>query len=222
MNGFFLVPKSEWNGFRPQRFQFLIFHFTLEMSRSATTLNDFTIAALKELSLKRAASVIAAVSLAAFAFLIWLIYLKGGAEYSQDGIIAQLPALNAFFNSVSALFLVVAYRAIRRREYRTHMRFMLAAFVSSTLFLVSYVVYHNFHGHTVFPGEGLIRTVYLTILFSHIVLSAFVVPMILGSFFLAFAGKFRLHKRLSRFTFPIWMYVSVTGVLIFFLLKAYV
>lgn len=192
------------------------------MSRTSPALDEFTIAALKELSLKRAVAMIAVVSLAAFTFLIWLIYFKGGVEYSDDGFIAQLPALNAFFNSVSALALVVAYRAVRRRDYRRHMRFMLGAFVSSTFFLVSYVVYHNFHGHTVFPGEGVIRGVYLFILFTHIVLSAFVVPMILGSFFLAFSGKFRLHKKLSRFTFPIWMYVSVTGVLIFFLLRAYI
>lgn len=191
------------------------------MQQRSSSIDDFTIAALKELSLKNAVVTILTVSLAAFVFLIWLIYFKGGADYGPDSFIGQLPAVNAFFNTVSAVLLVVAYRAIRGKDVRKHMRAMLGAFVSSTLFLVSYVIYHNFHGHTVFPGEGFIRVAYLLILFSHIVLSALVVPLILGSFYLAFAGNVRLHRRISRFTFPIWMYVSVTGVTIFFMLRAY-
>jgi len=191
------------------------------MSTERQKLDDLTIAAIKELSFKKAISLILGLSVAAFAFLIWLIYFKGGAEYSDDSFVSNLPALNAFFNSVSTAFLVYGFLCIRRREYNMHMRSMLAAFVSSTFFLVSYVIYHNFHGHTVFPGEGAIRVAYLSILFSHIVLSAFVVPLILGSFYLAFSGKFAMHRKLSKFTFPIWLYVSVTGVIIFFILRAY-
>lgn len=191
------------------------------MSAEKHPIDEFTIEALKELSFKKAITMIAVVSISALAFLIWLIYLRGGAEYSQDSFVAYLPTLNVLFNICSIGFLFNAYVAIRNRNYRTHMRMMLAAFVCSSLFLVSYVVYHTFHGHTVFPGTGGIRIFYLTILFSHIVLSAVIVPMILGSFYLAFSGKYRLHKKLSRFTFPVWMYVSVTGVFIYIILNIY-
>lgn len=192
------------------------------MSTKQQLLDDLTIAALKEISFKKAISLIIGLSLAAFIFLIWLIYFKGGSEYTDDSFVGNLPALNAFFNSISTLFLLFGIVFIRRRNYLMHMRSMLAAFVSSTFFLVSYVIYHNFHGHTVFPGEGTIKVVYLSILFSHIVLSAFVVPLILGSFYLAFSGKFAIHRKLSKYTFPIWLYVSITGVVIYFFLRTYV
>lgn len=195
--------------------------FSVPMSKTRANLDELTIAAVKEISFKKAVTLIIGLSVAAFVFLIWLIYFKGGTEYGDDSFVGNLPALNAFFNSVSTAFLVYGYVCIRRREYRKHMRSMLAAFVSSTFFLVSYVIYHNFHGHTVFPGEGVVKAVYLTILFSHIVLSALVVPLILGSFYLAFSGKFAMHRRLSRFTFPVWLYVSITGVIIFFFLRVY-
>jgi putative membrane protein len=191
------------------------------MSTARTSLDELTIAAFKEVDFKKAVTLIIGLSVAAFAFLIWLIYFKGGTEYGDDSFVGNLPALNAFFNSVSTAFLVYGYVCIRRRDYRKHMRSMLAAFVSSTFFLVSYVIYHNFHGHTVFPGEGTVKVIYLSILFSHIVLSALVVPLILSSFYLAFSGKFALHRKLSRYTFPVWLYVSVTGVVIFFFLRAY-
>jgi putative membrane protein len=192
------------------------------MSKSQQQLDELTIAAIKEISFKKAITLIIGLSVAAFVFLIWLIYFKGGSDYNEDSFIANLPALNAFFNSVSTAFLIFGFVCIRQKKYKMHMRSMLAAFVSSTFFLVSYVVYHNFHGHTVFPGEGTIKTVYLSILFSHIVLSAFVVPLILGSFYLAFSGKFAMHRKLSKYTFPIWLYVSITGVVIYFFLRAYV
>jgi len=184
-------------------------------------IDAFTLSALKELSLKKAVYLILGISAIAFIFLIWLIYFKGAVGYEEDSLIASLPALNALFNTISTLLLVNGYLAIRRKNIRLHMRSMLAAFISSTFFLISYVIYHHFHGHTVFPGEGTVRVVYLTLLFSHIVLSALVVPFILGSFYLALSGKIALHRKLSRYTFPVWVYVSITGVMIFFFLRAY-
>ncbi len=183
--------------------------------------SDFTVDFLKELSLPKAIGVILLISTVAFLFLIWLIYYKGGSDYSSN-LINSLPALNALLNSASAVLLALGYRAILRKEYINHMRFNLTAFFTSSLFLISYVIYHNFHGHTPFPGQGLIRPFYFFVLISHIILSALVVPMVLTSFYLAFAGKIKLHRKISKFTLPIWMYVSVTGVMIFLLLKAYV
>lgn len=186
-----------------------------------TNKNDFTINFLKELSVAKALGVILLISAGAFLFLVWLLYYKGGSDYSSS-LITSLPALNALFNATSTVLLVLGYRAILQKKYMTHMRYNLTAFVTSTFFLISYVIYHSFHGSTTFPGEGLIRPIYFSILISHIILSALVVPMILTSFYLAFAGKIKTHRKVSKFTLPVWLYVSVTGVMIFFILNAYV
>jgi len=179
-----------------------------------------TIDLLKNLSLPKAIGVILLISGVAFTFLIWLIYYKGGSDYSSN-LITSLPALNALLNSASTVFLLFGYQAIRQRDFTRHMKFNLTAFVTSSLFLISYVIYHNFHGSTPFTGQGLIRPFYFFILISHIILSALVMPMILTSFYLAFSGKLKLHRKVSKVTLPVWLYVSVTGVVIFFMLRAY-
>jgi putative membrane protein len=183
--------------------------------------DKFTVNFLEEISFAKALAVILLISTCAFLFLVWLLYFKGGSEYNS-GVIATLPALNALLNATSAVFLLLGYRAILKRNYMTHMRYNLTAFITSTLFLISYVIYHSFHGSTPFPGEGIIRPIYFFILISHIILSAAVVPMILTSFYLAFAGKIKTHRKVSKFTLPVWLYVSVTGVIIFFVLNAYI
>ena len=139
----------------------------------------------------------------------------------QSSVIGRLPAVNATLNSLSATFLVTGYIQIRAGNWRAHMRWMFAALATSALFFVSYVVYHNFHGDTKFTGTCPVRPLYFFILITHIVLSAIVVPMILLSFFLALSGRLVAHRRLSRYTFPVWLYVSVTGVLVFAMLKAF-
>lgn len=182
---------------------------------------QLTIKALKDISIPKALAVILAISGAAFLFLIYLLYFRETAEETA-GWVFQLPALNAFLNSISTVLIVCGYVAIRQKRYIAHMRFMLSAFVASSLFLISYLIYHNFVGHTPFPGEGFIRPIYFFILITHIILSAFVVPLVLTSYYFAFAGKFKTHRKVSKWTFPIWLYVSVTGVAIFFILNAYV
>lgn len=182
---------------------------------------QLTVKFLKEISAGKALAVIFAISAAAFLFLIWLIYFRTTAETTADWV-TQLPALNAFLNSISTVLILAGFVAIKQKKYIRHMKLMLTAFVTSTLFLISYLVYHHFVGHTPFPGEGFMRPVYFTILISHIILSAFVVPLVLTSYYFAFAGKFKTHRKVSKWTFPIWLYVSVTGVVIFFILNAYV
>jgi len=179
-----------------------------------------TIDLLKDISLPRAIGVILFISSAAFAFLVWLIYYKGGSDYSSN-LISSLPALNALLNSASTVLLLFGYQAIRQRDFNRHMKFNLTTFVTSTFFLISYVIYHNFHGSTPFTGQGFVRPIYFFILISHIILSALVMPMILTSFYLAFSGKLKLHRKVSKVTLPVWLYVSVTGVVIFFMLSAY-
>ena len=180
----------------------------------------FTVDLLKDISLAKALGVILLISSVAFSFLVWLIYFKGGSDYSSN-LIMSLPALNALLNSTSTVLLLFGYNAIRQRDFNKHMKYNLTAFVTSSLFLISYVIYHNFHGSTPFTGQGLVRPIYFFILISHIILSALVVPMILSSFYLAFAGKLKLHRKVSKVTLPVWLYVSVTGVIIFFMLRAY-
>lgn len=180
----------------------------------------FTLDLLKDISLAKAIGVILLISAVAFGFLIWLIYFKGGSDYSSN-LITSLPALNALFNSTSTVLLLFGYNAIRQRDFNKHMKYNLTAFVTSSLFLISYVIYHNFHGSTPFTGQGIVRPIYFFILISHIILSALVVPMILSSFYLAFSGKLKLHRKVSKITLPVWLYVSVTGVVIFFMLRAY-
>jgi putative membrane protein len=152
-------------------------------------------------------------------FLIWLIYFKG--RIAAPEWVGYLPSANALFNSLSALCLICGYINIRRGNRVVHMRFMLSAAVFSTLFLLSYVTYHYFHGDTKFPGQGWIRPVYFFILITHIVLSTVALPLILATLWYALRSQFRFHRRVARWTFPVWLYVSVTGVVVYFVLRSY-
>lgn len=175
---------------------------------------------LRSLRPARALAFIAAASVASFLFLVWLVYLRR-ASGGGTALIRALPACDAACNAISAALLVAGYRAVRRRDYLRHLRFMTGAFVSSVLFLVCYVIYHSVRGDVRFLAHGWIRPVYFAILISHITLSAVVLPLILTSFFLSLSGRFPLHRRVSRFTFPVWLYVSVTGVVVFAMLKLF-
>jgi putative membrane protein len=175
---------------------------------------------LKETSPRKATFVILAVSALALAVLMGVIYGHGRAS-EVPGWISWLPALNALLNGTSAVFLCLAVLAIRRRDVATHARRMLVALGASTLFLVSYITYHSVHGDTLFGGQGVVRPIYFFILISHIVLSAVALPLVFTSLFLSLSGRFRRHRAVARYAFPIWLYVSVTGVLVFALLRAY-
>jgi putative membrane protein len=161
--------------------------------------------------------VILALSGAIAAFLIWLIYFKG--KVLAPDWVAALPAANASFNSLSAVCLVLGYINIRRGNRAVHKRFMLTATFFSAMFLASYITYHYFHGDSLFPGHGWIRPVYFFILITHIGLSMVALPLILGALWFGLGSQFRSHKKIARWTFPIWLYVSVTGVVVYFFLK---
>ena len=179
------------------------------------------IRAFKHISNAKAFTAILLLSALVFAFLFWLVYLKQAAGVHSQ-IVASLPVVNAALNTLSTVFLVAGLFAVLNQKYTLHMTFMFCALASSALFFVCYVIYHNAHGDTRFPGTGIVRPIYFAILISHITLSAVAVPLILTSFYLSLSGRYGMHKRLSRFTFPIWLYVSVTGVVIFAMLKEYV
>ena len=130
------------------------------------------------------------------------------------------PALNAFLNGSSAVLIATGYYFIRTGRRDAHKRMMIAAFVTSTLFLISYLYYHLVlrAGVTHFQGQGIWRPVYFSILISHTFLAAIVVPFILITLYRALTGKFAHHRAIARYTFPIWMYVSVTGVIVYLML----
>ena len=132
--------------------------------------------------------------------------------------VSDLPALNAALNGVATVFLVAGYAFIRARKIAAHRASMLAAVTASALFLVSYLVYHANAGSKPFEGTGPVRAVYFVILITHIVLAAAIVPMVLVTLARALKQRFDRHAAIARRTFPIWLYVSVTGVIIYLML----
>jgi putative membrane protein len=158
------------------------------------------------------------VSVTALAFIGYILMLRD-ADPGAGLDLRFLPAVNASLNATAAALLIAGYAAIRRGAWRVHQSCMLAAFVASALFLVCYLVYHWVHGDTRFPADSPVRTLYLVILASHVVLSMVIVPMALTTLFLAARGSFARHRRIARVTLPIWLYVSVTGVVIFVMLR---
>ncbi len=130
----------------------------------------------------------------------------------------DLPTLNATLNAVAAGWLVLGYVLIRRGKRRAHRLAMIAAFATSTLFLVSYLVYHAQAGSRPFTGQGWIRPVYFAILISHIVLAASIVPLAIVTLTRGLRARYDAHRRIARRTLPIWLYVSVTGVVVYFML----
>ena len=132
--------------------------------------------------------------------------------------VSDLPALNATLNAIAAVLLVIGYVLIRRGRIQQHRHVMLAAFTTSALFLVSYVIYHANAGSRPFAGQGAIRIVYFAILISHVILAAAILPMALITLTHALRARFDRHRRIARWTLPIWLYVSVTGVVVYLML----
>jgi len=132
--------------------------------------------------------------------------------------VADLPAVNATLNGISAILLTIGWILISKRRIEQHRKVMLSAFATSTLFLICYVIYHANVGSKPFPGQGPIRTVYFAILIPHIILAAVTLPMALITLSRALRSRFDRHARIARWTLPIWLYVSVTGVIVYVML----
>jgi uncharacterized membrane protein YozB (DUF420 family) len=131
---------------------------------------------------------------------------------------AVLPHLNATLNASSFILLSFGYYFIRRGRVLAHRRCQLAALAASVLFLISYLVYHQHHGATRFPGQGIARTVYFIVLTSHTILAVVIVPLVIITLRRAFRGDFVRHRAIARWTLPLWMYVSITGVIVYLML----
>lgn len=131
---------------------------------------------------------------------------------------SDLPALNATLNGIATIFLAVGWVFIRRRQIERHRACMLAAFATSALFLTSYVIYHANVGSVPFPGQGSLRTLYFAILIPHVILAALILPLALVTLSRALSKRFDKHRKIARWTLPLWLYVSVTGVIIYVML----
>ncbi|NDJ84700.1 MAG: DUF420 domain-containing protein [Chloroflexi bacterium] len=131
---------------------------------------------------------------------------------------SDLPALNAVLNASAMVFLVAGYVSIRRQKWKTHRLLMLAALLMSALFLISYLIYHAQEGSKPYEGEGIMRVIYFAILIPHVILAAGMLPFILLTLYRAWKNPWDRHARIARITLPVWMYVSVTGVLVYLML----
>jgi uncharacterized membrane protein YozB (DUF420 family) len=136
----------------------------------------------------------------------------------MSDFIPYLPHLNALLNSTSALLLLSGYISIRSGRIAAHRACQIAALIVSSLFLASYLTYHYYHGATRFAGAGFARPVYFTILTSHTILAIVIVPLILITFYRAFRNDFVRHRKIARITLPLWFYVSITGVIVYWML----
>lgn len=132
--------------------------------------------------------------------------------------LSDFPVLDAALNATSAVLLTLGFIFIRRKNVTAHKVCMLSAFATSAVFLACYLWYHAHHGVTRFSGQGIARGFYFTLLGSHTVLAAAIVPLVLGTLYRALRGQFQQHRKIARWTFPLWLYVSVTGVIVYWML----
>ncbi len=132
--------------------------------------------------------------------------------------LSKLAAVDAALNAISAVLLALGYFFIRRKNIAAHRACMVSAFATSTLFLICYLTYHAYHGVTRFRGQGIVRGVYFSILGTHTLLAVVIVPLVLVTLYRAWRERFDLHKRIARWTLPLWLYVSITGVVVYWML----
>jgi putative membrane protein len=168
---------------------------------------------------KKARLLILTVSFVVFAAVVVLSKVKLEVDLGFDAHVFAL--INAMINSVVSILLVAALITVKQKNYALHKNIMIAAMLLSVLFLVSYIAHHLFNGETKFGGEGTLKSVYYFILLTHIPLAAIILPFILFTAYRGLTGEFGRHKKMARYTFPLWLYVSITGVLVYILISPY-
>lgn len=174
--------------------------------------------AVQQSSPRNAILGILAISAVAAIFLFWLIYLHPASDVASVRY-AFLPGLNALLNGLSATALLIGFLFMRSGHIAAHRAAMLTAFGFSSIFLVGYILHHALHGDVRYPVHAALRMVYLPLLASHIVLATVALPLILVTFFFALTARIALHRKLARWSFPLWLYVSITGVVTYVMLR---
>lgn len=170
---------------------------------------------------KRAKIIIYTLSIVVFLAVVALDRLKVKPEWSADWSVHYFALTNAIINGTVFILLLIALIAVKAKNYITHKNVMLCAVVLSSLFLVSYILHHLFAGSTIFGGEGTMKTIYYIILLTHIPLAGIVLPFILFTVYRGLTGEYDKHKKLVRYTFPIWLYVTLSGVLVYWMISPY-
>lgn len=168
---------------------------------------------------KKARFLILTVSFVVFAAVVILSKVKLDVDLGFNPHI--FATANAVINSIVSVLLVAALITVKQKKYALHKNIMLAAMLLSVLFLVSYIAHHLFNGETKFGGEGTIKSIYYFILLTHIPLAAIILPFILFTAYRGLTAEYGMHKKLARYTFPLWLYVSITGVLVYILISPY-
>lgn len=168
---------------------------------------------------KLAKALIYTVSFVVFAVVVLLSRIKVTADLDFD--VHVFARVNAFINSIVAVLLVAALWAVKQKKFELHKKLMMSAIILSTIFLISYILHHLLSGDTKFGGEGTIRYVYFFILITHIFLAAIILPFILFTAYRALVAEWPAHRKLAKVTWPIWFYVSVTGVLVYWMISPY-
>lgn len=176
---------------------------------------------VKSMSEKSLALIIYAVSIVICLAVAFLIYFPQALSLGGGVDVSYLPRFHAFLNGSCTLLLIAGYVAVRRRQYNVHKMLMVSCFLLSSIFLVSYVIYHSQAPATKFGGEGVIRPIYYTILLTHIVLAALILPLALFTISRSWRGEFAKHKKIARYTLPVWIYVTATGVIVYFMIAPY-
>ncbi len=175
---------------------------------------------LKSMSERTMSLLVYSVSIIVVLLVAFMLYVP--QAITIDGLnVMVLPKLNAFINSACTVLLTLGFYFIRKKNIAAHRMMMMSAFGLSLLFLLSYVTYHSSAPSTTFGGEGVIRLVYFTILISHIILAAIIVPLALFTLLRAWRSEFPLHKKIARWTLPIWLYVTITGVIVYLMISPY-
>jgi putative membrane protein len=176
---------------------------------------------LKQASEKTLALIVYALSIVVVSLVAFLIFFPQVLAIESGINVSYLPKFHAFINGTCAVLLVVAYFAIRSKNIALHKTLMMSTFVLSSIFLISYVIYHSQAPATKFGGEGAIRYFYFFVLISHIILAAIILPLALFTIARSWRGEFDKHKKIARWTLPLWLYVAVTGVLVYVLISPY-
>ena len=153
--------------------------------------------------------------------LIAVLFFMPKLDQFSHANIHILPMLNAIFNSFTFIFLLAALIMIKQKNIKAHKRFILAAFTTTLLFLICYVTYHSIAENTLYGGEGIMRPIYFFILITHICLSAIIVPLALFTLIRGFSMQVERHKKIARWTMPLWLYVSLTGVIVYLMISPY-
>jgi len=167
---------------------------------------------------KAAIRFILTISTGILVFLFWLIYFNEPLKQENSFDVSILPSLNALLNFLSGTCLSLGFISIKRGNRNLHKKMMLSALTFSAIFLVSYLIYHTYHGDTPYKKEGWVSYIYFFILISHVLLSIIVLPLILTTVFFAARKNFSSHSKIARITFPVWLYVSITGVIVYLML----